>query len=70
MLKFAYKDFVLQNILLTPARNMAAPVGSLEEAARQRRERLKALKGKRGGNDDSGPPGKKGAGESEEKLPK
>ena len=48
-----------------------AAVGTLEEEARKRRERLKALKGKRGGvGDESAPPGKKGAGESEEKLPK
>ena len=70
MLKFAYKISCGKHFLLTLESNMAA-VGTLEEEARKRRERLKALKGKRGGaGDESGPPGKKGAGESEEKLPK
>ncbi len=48
-----------------------AAVGSLEEEARKRKERLKAWKGKRDNeNQEDGPPSKKGAAESEEKLPK
>ncbi len=48
-----------------------AAVGTLEDEAKKRKERLKALKHKRG-PEGSGeePPEKKGSGESAEKLPK